>query len=222
MKKIFTLIAVAAMAMSANAQTTIYSWEGGADGATETGGKVEHKYGADNRLNYSNGGYYTMCLNGKKANITDTEASNNASRMEFTLDQALAAGDVIAITAYVNKDASKVSGAYILFANGQEAESEDYGDAENIHADFNGKPATKNITISSEAAGNKSFVMTRKSNGTNLFITKFVITRGGEAGINTVKAVEAENGAAYNLAGQKVADGFKGVVIKNGKKMIQE
>lgn len=42
-------------------------------------------------------------------------------------------------------------------------------------------------------------------------------------GINSVKAADAaEDGAAYNLAGQKVAAGFKGLVIKNGKKMIQK
>ncbi len=39
--------------------------------------------------------------------------------------------------------------------------------------------------------------------------------------IETVKTVENE-GAIYNLAGQKVDANFKGVVIKNGKKMIQK
>lgn len=40
-------------------------------------------------------------------------------------------------------------------------------------------------------------------------------------GINTVKAAEAAaDGAAYNLAGQKVNAGYKGLVIKNGKKVI--
>ncbi len=33
---------------------------------------------------------------------------------------------------------------------------------------------------------------------------------------------EVEDGAAYNLAGQKVNAAYKGVVIKNGKKMIQK
>jgi len=36
-----------------------------------------------------------------------------------------------------------------------------------------------------------------------------------------VKAAEAAaDGAAYNLAGQKVNAGYKGLVIKNGKKVI--
>ena len=40
-------------------------------------------------------------------------------------------------------------------------------------------------------------------------------------GINTVKA-NVENSAIYNLAGQKVGKDFKGLVIKDGKKMIQK
>ena len=30
------------------------------------------------------------------------------------------------------------------------------------------------------------------------------------------------DGAVYNLAGQKVGNDFKGIVIKNGKKMLQK
>ena len=44
----------------------------------------------------------------------------------------------------------------------------------------------------------------------------------GETAIETVKAADAENAVIYNLAGQKVDNSFKGVVIKNGKKMIQK
>ena len=43
----------------------------------------------------------------------------------------------------------------------------------------------------------------------------------GSTGINVVKAA-ANNAAIYNLAGQKVANGFKGIVIMNGRKMIQK
>ena len=44
-------------------------------------------------------------------------------------------------------------------------------------------------------------------------------------GINDVKVVEpttAKDGAIFNLAGQKVNESYKGVVISNGKKMIQK
>lgn len=40
------------------------------------------------------------------------------------------------------------------------------------------------------------------------------------SGINTVKAGATENGAIYNLAGQKVDESYKGVVIQNGKKVV--
>ena len=50
---------------------------------------------------------------------------------------------------------------------------------------------------------------------------EFVLV-GGEAGISTVKANVENNSAIYNIAGQKVANDYKGLVIKNGKKMIQK
>ena len=43
---------------------------------------------------------------------------------------------------------------------------------------------------------------------------------GEEAAINNVKA-DAQNGAIFNVAGQKVGANYKGLVIKNGKKTIQ-
>ena len=42
------------------------------------------------------------------------------------------------------------------------------------------------------------------------------------AGIAPVKAVKAGNGLIYNLAGQRVDASYKGLVIKNGQKMIQK
>lgn len=42
------------------------------------------------------------------------------------------------------------------------------------------------------------------------------------AGIATVKNNVQANGQRYNLAGQKVADSYKGVVIMNGRKMLQK
>ncbi len=33
---------------------------------------------------------------------------------------------------------------------------------------------------------------------------------------------ESSNGACYNLSGQRVTDGYKGIVIKNGKKILKK
>ena len=41
-------------------------------------------------------------------------------------------------------------------------------------------------------------------------------------GINGVEAETTNNAPAYNLAGQKVAASYKGIVIKNGKKFVQK
>ena len=45
---------------------------------------------------------------------------------------------------------------------------------------------------------------------------------GEETGINAIKTTQNSNAAIYNLSGQKVSDSFKGIVIQNGRKMIQK
>ena len=39
-------------------------------------------------------------------------------------------------------------------------------------------------------------------------------------GISNIESVKLQDGKAFNLAGQQVGKGYKGVVIKNGKKMV--
>ena len=154
----------------------LYSWESPEGLPGEYGGKISYENGVDNRLNYKNAGYYTICLNGKKANMNDTIAKADASYMLVTLDEALSEGDTIYITAYVNKNASKKASAYILFDNGANVESGVYSDESNI-ALVNGVPTEKSIIVTEAMAGAKSFKMTRGQTGTNLFITKFVIMK---------------------------------------------
>jgi hypothetical protein len=43
---------------------------------------------------------------------------------------------------------------------------------------------------------------------------------GGESGIGNVNAELNTSAPAYNLAGQRVENGFKGMVIQNGKKFM--
>lgn len=47
------------------------------------------------------------------------------------------------------------------------------------------------------------------------------VTAGTPTGINNITTSAADNTPIFNLAGQKVGKGYKGVVIKAGKKMIQ-
>ena len=53
-----------------------------------------------------------------------------------------------------------------------------------------------------------------------LYLISFTKT-ADPSGINVVKANQ-QNGAIYNVAGQKVSSSYKGLVIVNGKKMIQK
>lgn len=39
-------------------------------------------------------------------------------------------------------------------------------------------------------------------------------------GISNIENVKLQDGKCFNLAGQQVAKGYKGIVIKNGKKMV--
>jgi len=197
-----------------------YSWESPAGKPIEWGGTIAYVNGDGDRLNYKNGDYYTICLNGKKANLNNETASADAGKMVITLDKAVAEGDTIAYTAYINKDASKKASPYILFENGTAVEGEAFSDEANIDATFNGVPTLKYTVVPAEAAGSKTITLTRSQTGTNLFITKLqIIEKNVLTGINTVKTA-FENGAIYNMNGQKVQKAQRGLYIVNGKKVV--
>ena len=65
----------------------------------------------------------------------------------------------------------------------------------------------------------KKFKTTYELDSNNILIS----LNGKTTGITNITLDEAaKNAPAYNLAGQKVTKAYKGVVIKNGKKMIQK
>jgi hypothetical protein len=95
-------------------------------------------------------------------------------------------------------------------------------DAEgNETSDLKLYPETANIVKFGLSAGIHTF---KKYSGTgNILVSSIEITPVNASGISTINAAEkVSNGAIYNLAGQKVGKDFKGLVIKNGKKMIQK
>ena len=207
--------------------STIYSWESTGT-AVETGGKATYENGETDeskyRVNYKNGDYYTICINGKKANMDDAPGTANGGYILVTLDNELKTDDAIELTGYITKnEAGKEASIYFLFEKGDGVDDEYiYGDAANIDPAVGGKISTHTFKVPAASNGSKSFKMSRNKAGTNVFLTKIVITSGGSTGINTVKTVRIADGAIYNLAGQKVDKSYKGVVIMNGKKMIQK
>ena len=56
--------------------------------------------------------------------------------------------------------------------------------------------------------------------GVGFTLTKVELKVPDPSGVNTINVVKADNGAIYNVAGQKVNAGYKGLVIKNGKKFV--
>ena len=50
----------------------------------------------------------------------------------------------------------------------------------------------------------------------------YLVSINGTTAINTIEADKAQDGVIYNLAGQKVDNSYKGLIIKNGKKMLQK
>ncbi len=204
------------------AENVSYYWESPNGTPKEYGGVISYENGDGNRLNYSNSGYYTICLNGKKANMDDETPSANAGYMLLTLNEAVAEGDTIAITGYITKDKSSKSSAYLVFETGATAESAVFGDESNIHENLGGEINTKNVFVTGEAAGSKTIKITRGQTGTNLFITKLVIAKakGLTVGITNVNVNDFQNGAIYNLRGQRVEKATKGLYIINGKKVF--
>lgn len=68
-------------------------------------------------------------------------------------------------------------------------------------------------------AANKAFLPVLSS-GVKAILA---IEEGGTTGINTIKNAELNvQDAIYNLAGQKVGADYKGIVIRNGKKMLNK
>ena len=175
------------------ADNNVYSWESPDGIVDENGGTIAYVNGEGNRLNYQNGGYYTICLNGKKGNMNDATASSNAGKMVITLDKALMAGDVIDMTAYINKSSSTTASAYFVFENGTTMEGTVYGNEANIDPAFNGVPTKTTYTVTAAAAGSKTITMTRNIAGTNLFITKLEITRPIEYYLVGTFNMEGEN-----------------------------
>lgn len=208
MKKFFTLIAMAMATIAANADVkTIYSWESPDGTVVETGGTIAYVNGDGDRLNYKNADYYTICLNGKKANLADEAASANAGHMVITLDETVKSGDQIVMTAYYNKGEDKNVSAWIVFENGEALGSARVNHSADIARD--GKPEEITVEIPAAAEGSKTVTLTRNDGGTNMFITKFVIK--GERGV-----ADAINETTVNVKSTAAKK-----VLRNGQLIIE-
>lgn len=231
MKKIFTLIAVAAMAMGVNAQGT-YGLQGEKDvtgAAIPAGTQVKSvdnivmTFGDAGAADFTGPKYETK-LNALLGATAFTEGNGtNGNKDKGTIYYFEPSKDgVLTVGAVINADKAIIV-------------KKDTYSGDDVAYKVTEKDGTTEVTVSDEGklavktygaiivnvkAGVK-YAIGLAGSKMGFYGFKYEVS-GGAAGINTVKAVEAEDSAAYNLAGQKVADGFKGIVVKNGRKMIQK
>jgi len=64
-----------------------------------------------------------------------------------------------------------------------------------------------------------------RNGNTKTYITTLKIERGDEPIVEDPTSISSvnvqNNGVAYNLAGQQVKDSYKGIIIRNGKKVLK-
>lgn len=69
-----------------------------------------------------------------------------------------------------------------------------------------------------------TFTISRQKDNTTAnqvrYVRAVVTVLNDASGINNITVDNAKKGVRYNLAGQRVNESYKGVVIENGKKMI--
>ena len=241
MKKFFTLIAAVAMAASVNAQTETvvipaladgvksqaYAGEKtlktvnaqivlGADGETFTvkPGKlandapyVSYIQGANNAKDAEGKGYNpnngnlptTGCyylFTAAKSGKVEIGIQLGATKPFFVCDAKTGLNSVV--KTLVNKDGSTVS-----LLDDQTVAEKFYG------------------TVNFNVEANKTYYVF--CTGSKLAFYGYQFTPGTDTGISNINASETANeGATFNLLGQKVASNAKGLVIKNGKKFINK
>ena len=221
MKKIFTLIAVAAMAVGANAQDEklIISWNEAPELTSLTTDEMTNTGTSNNVATWADG-TSIMIMRSDKAqssgsNITIDGTTyksikvSNGAQNKLTMPEGKKAYK-LEIYSYVNIDAENRN-VYWAEVNGNTYEFDEnnkmtsYKDGEN--------PDLRTF----ELGGVDSF--TFKNAGEQLCYVLVISLTGNTDGITNVKAAAAD-AAIYNLAGQKVGKDYKGVVIQNGKKFV--
>ena len=203
---------------TATIEQGIYSWESPDGTPIEVGGTAKFYNGdtdvsstaaPDNRVNYANKPingddvtqYYTLRL--------DKAVNYSAEHVRIALDNALAEGDKIKITAYYTKNQEKTVAPKIANASDEVVCSTD-----NLVNLYNGgTPVTQTKTLNDKAEGATTLKLTRSATSTTAFVSKLQIIREvqvEEANIRTVTFNYNDGGATANkvvevVSGSKVS-----------------
>lgn len=211
MKKIFTLIAVCAMALTVNAQG---------------------KYAMDEGEEIA---YGTQPAKEKRVQNCKMYFGDNNFDGGEAFKAAAADGSVDGYTAYTpgnGVNGNKDGGTMYIFMpsiNGSITVAVVLNADKKFHISEDGTdmPGYEAITVSEKYYGTYSFNVKAGStykvwcDGSKLGFYGFELSDQATA-VKGIKNIAENNGVAYNLAGQKVGKDYKGVVIMNGRKMLQK
>lgn len=205
MKKFFTLIAMACMAIGVNAQTWNFSeWE------LQTINETITKDGL------------TVLAN---ANSTVTIDGNNKTVDGVKYTQRLktgGAGSAEGRTLSFNVTGKCTINVIACSSNSSDERTLNIsaGEFANIYTTATvptGNPVVVPIEYNGEAT---TIYLASASGGINFYAISVVPTTTGIADITTEAAAD-KNAPVYNLAGQRVGNDAKGVLIQNGKKFVK-
>lgn len=213
MKKLFTLIAMACMALGANAQSTDKTWN---FSSWETGDIAETKTIDGLTVYAESGKAVTISGSNKTVNEVDYKqvlklggsAGLTSRRLEFAVDGpctleivlcTASAGSARTLNIYKNVDATG------------EAKISDYVDG-SVPAN---ELTLETYNYTGEAA---TLSLGSANSGINIYAIYVKYQSSDPTAIQNVNAVVESNGKAYNLGGRVAT---KGLLIQNGKKIIK-
>lgn len=221
MKKFFTLIAAVAMAASVNAQTQEWNfskWNAATFNETTTQDGLTVYAGKDSKGN--------PCAVTVDANNKTIDGVKYTQRLKFggkgdfvdnaTPNYRVLAFDVTgACDVYVACTTSNKTDAKELYVDALATGASEKTNVCKISLAAN---EIKGETVHYTGGAGKIFLY--PNGGLNIYTIKVT---SGTSDISNINASEAANeGATFNLMGQKVASNAKGLVIKNGKKFINK
>ena len=206
---------------------------GGGGGATADGTYYISFDGmsAANKIDYDNGFSLQITGNeskdisgGKKITVdgnqyTSMKVSNGAQNTLTLPEGKIASG--ISFYSYVNKDAATDRDSYWKEVAGVSYDAETSGGIFANYGEPEGTPDERSYSFGADKLHTITFTNTGEQ---CCYVIKIDIATGSEVitGIETVKSESIDlNAPIYNLAGQQVYEGYKGVVIQNGRKYVK-
>lgn len=148
--------------------------------------------------------------------ITVTESTEAAQPIEATVADILAnkyLNDLVTIKNFTFSKEEYQSGKFNYYANDGEQKIM-------IYDKFNKVGGVAELTEGEKYTVTGLYGAIFK--GTPEILPTQAVIPGSSTGISNITTSAADNAPVYNLAGQKVNAAYKGIVIKNGKKMIKK